>query len=183
VPGLGHLAVGLAAARVTMPPPGLGPWRWTLLLVGASFAPDADIVAFSVGIPYGSPLGHRGALHSIFMAGVCGGVLGLVARWRGFSPLPIVLGTSAVMASHGILDAFTDGGRGVALLWPLGDARYFAPWRPIPVSPLGMAVFSAHGLRVMCYETLLFLPLFAVAAWPRGAARHPERERAQCRDE
>ena len=178
MPGIGHLAVGLAAARVTTPPPGLGRWRWTLLLVGASFAPDADVVAFSLGIPYASPLGHRGALHSIFMAGVCGAGLGFVARRRGLPPLFIVLIISAVMASHGILDAFTNGGRGVALLWPLSDARYFAPWRPIPVSPLGMAVFSDHGLRVMCYETLLFLPLFAVAAWPRSAARQPRRDRA-----
>ena len=178
MPGIGHLAVGLAAARVTTPPPGLGRWRWTLLLVGASFAPDADVVAFSLGIPYGSPLGHRGALHSIFMAGACGAGLGFVARRCGLPPLSIVLIISAVMASHGILDAFTDGGRGVALLWPLSDARYFAPWRPIPVSPLGMAVFSRQGLGVMCYETLLFLPLFAVAAWPRSTARQPRRDRA-----
>jgi inner membrane protein len=178
MPGIGHLAVGLAAARITKPPSGLGRWRWTLLLVAASFAPDADVVAFSLGIPYGSPLGHRGALHSIFMAGVCGAAAGLLARRQGFSPLPVALGTGLVMASHGILDAFTDGGRGITLLWPLSDARYFAPWRPIPVSPLGMAIFSGHGLRVMCYESLLFLPLFTVAAWPRNAARQPRRDRA-----
>ena len=178
MPGIGHLAVGLAAARVTQPPAGIGQLRWTALLVGASFAPDADVVAFSLGIPYGSPLGHRGALHSIFIAGVCGAAVGLMAHRRGVSPLSLVLIISAVMASHGILDAFTDGGRGIALLWPFSDARYFAPWRPIPVSPLGMAVFSAHGIRVMCYEILLFLPLFAVAAWPRSAARQPPRDRA-----
>jgi hypothetical protein len=33
-------------------------------------------------------------------------------------------------ASHGILDAFTDGGRGIAFFAPFGTERYFFPHHP-----------------------------------------------------
>lgn len=165
--GIGHLAIGLAAARVTRPPAQLGRWRWTTLLAAASFAPDLDVLAFPLGIPYGATLGHRGATHSLVFAGLCGCALGLDARLRGLSALRVMLSVSLVMASHGILDAFTDGGRGVALLWPFDDERFFAPWRPIPVSPIGPGILSRRGVRVMSYECVLFLPLFVMAAWPR----------------
>src|SRR5262245_770669 len=108
MPGIGHLAVGLAAARVTQPPAGLGRWLWTTLRVAASSAPDVDVLAFPLGIPYGAPLGHRGVTHSLVFAGLCGAALGLAARFHGLS-WRVVLGVSLVMASHGILDTFTDG--------------------------------------------------------------------------
>jgi len=171
MPGIGHLAVGLAAARVTRPPEGLERWLWAALLAAVSFVPDVDVLAFPLGIPYAAAFGHRGASHSLAFAGLSGCALGLAARLRGFPVLRVVLTVSLVMASHGVLDTFTDGGRGVALLWPFADGRYFAPWRPIPVSPLGMGIFSRRGLQVMSYECLLFLPLFVLAVWPRRFTR------------
>ncbi len=39
--------------------------------------------------------------------------------------------------SHGILDALTDGGLGVAFFAPFVNTRYFFPWTPIKVSPIG----------------------------------------------
>ena len=179
--GVGHLAVGLAAARVTTPPAGLGRWRWTILLAAVSFAPDLDVLGFALGVPYDAPFGHRGALHSLAFAALTGCVVALAARVSGLPGLRILCSTSVVMASHGILDAFTDGGRGVALLWPFTDARYFAPWRPIPVSPIGPAVFSGRGLHVIFYEALLFSPLLVVAFWPRAAVRST-RSQPSCRD-
>jgi inner membrane protein len=166
MPSIGHLAVGLAAGRVTQPPSGLEPRLWTLLLVAASSAPDLDVLAFPLGIPYGAALGHRGATHSLVFAGLSGCALGLGARMLGLPALRVILGVSLVMASHGVLDTFTDGGRGVALFWPFENHRYFAPWRPIPVSPIGIGIFSRRGLYVMSYESLLFLPLIVMAAWP-----------------
>ena len=64
-------------------------------------------------------------------------------------------------ASHGILDAFTNGGLGVALLSPFDNGRYFFPWTPIEVSPIGVrAFFSAWGLGVLKSELLwVWLPL------------------------
>src|SRR5215831_7502105 len=38
-------------------------------------------------------------------------------------------------ASHGVLDAMTNGGLGVAFFSPFDTTRYFLPWRPIRVSP------------------------------------------------
>ena len=66
-----------------------------------------------------------------------------------------------------MLDTLTDGGLGIALLWPFSNERYFAPWRPLPVAPIGLRILSPHGLRLMLVEALLFLPVWLVAAWPR----------------
>jgi inner membrane protein len=67
-------------------------------------------------------------------------------------------------ASHGILDAFTNGGLGIALLSPFDNMRYFFPWTPIIVSPIGMkAFFSKWGLAVIKSEILwVWLPSFLV---------------------
>jgi inner membrane protein len=55
--------------------------------------------------------------------------------------------------SHGILDAFTNGGLGVGFLIPFDDTRYFAPWRPIAVSPLSIsAFFDGSGWRILANE-------------------------------
>ena len=70
-----------------------------------------------------------------------------------------------VTASHGILDALTDGGLGIALLAPFDYDRYFFPWTPIVVSPIGIAgMFSKWGLEVMRSELVwIWLPcLFVV---------------------
>ena len=44
-----------------------------------------------------------------------------------------------VTASHGFLDAFTNGGLGIAFFSPFDSTRYFFPWTPIEVSPLGLS--------------------------------------------
>jgi inner membrane protein len=72
-----------------------------------------------------------------------------------------------VVASHGLLDTLTDGGLGAALLWPFSNQRFFAPWRPIPVAPIGARLLTADGLELMLRECVLFLPLFAAGFWPR----------------
>jgi inner membrane protein len=65
------------------------------------------------------------------------------------------------------LDTLTDGGRGIAVLWPMSNERFFAPWRPIPVSPLGRAVLSEWGRAVIWAELRLFWPFLLYAFWPR----------------
>jgi inner membrane protein len=44
-------------------------------------------------------------------------------------------------ASHGLLDALTDGGLGVAFFSPFEQTRYFFPVRPVAVSPIGIREF------------------------------------------
>jgi inner membrane protein len=137
-----------------------------LALSALSMAPDLDVVAMAYGVPYGAPWGHRGATHSLAMACVLGIGFATIARWRG-RLAPTALLAIGVAASHGLLDAMTDGGHGVALLWPLSTRRYFLPWRPIPVAPLGVGFLSADGVAVAGWELLVFLPLFVYALWPR----------------
>jgi len=69
----------------------------------------------------------------------------------------------AVLATHPILDTMTDGGLGCALFWPFDLTRYFAPWRPIQVAPIGLAFLSPYGTIVAMSEITLFLPLFIFA--------------------
>jgi inner membrane protein len=88
---------------------------------------------------------------------------------------------SAVTASHGLLDAFTDGGLGVALVSPLTNARFFFPWRPIVVSPISiLGFFEQRSVAVLRSELLwVWLPLaglgLAGLAVRRLARRRPGR--------
>ncbi len=85
----------------------------------------------------------------------------------------IAIGMAAVVASHGLLDAMTDGGKGVALLWPLTTKRFFFAWRPIPVAPIGAGFLSLRGLRVALVELFEFAPVFAYALFARPAKVDP----------
>src|SRR4029453_2472444 len=73
---------------------------------------------------------------------------------------------TVVLASPALLDTMTDGGLGCALLWPFDLTRYFAPWRPIPVAPIGFGMLSVYGLIVVVAECVLFAPLLFVALRP-----------------
>ncbi|MBH1801605.1 metal-dependent hydrolase [Stenotrophomonas maltophilia] len=70
-------------------------------------------------------------------------------------------------ASHPLLDTMTSGGLGVALAWPWSEQRFFAPWRPIRVSPFAPQFFSARGIATLLSELRwVWLPLAAaVVAW------------------
>lgn len=166
---LGHIAVGLAAGRLYVGPD--APWRDrvdAMLRLGAlSLLPDLDVVAFAFGVPYGAPLGHRGASHALLTAIVVGALASAAVASAGGRWRRALVFAAAVTASHGLLDALSDGGRGVALLWPLSARRYFAPWRPIPVAPIGAGMLSARGGAVMLWELAVFLPLWAYALLPR----------------
>ncbi len=133
------------------------PWRFWILSVACAMLPDADVIAFSFGIPYSHVLGHRGLTHSLAFAVV----LGLVVVVLAFRSVPrfskawwgLVLYFSVVTASHGILDAFTDGGLGVAFFAPFDNARYFFPWQPLRVSPIGAdGFFTERGLVTLLSE-------------------------------
>jgi len=69
-------------------------------------------------------------------------------------------------ASHGMLDAVTSGGGGIAFFAPVVNDRYF-PWRPILVSPMSIRrFFTARGLAILASEfRWVWVPagLFALA--------------------
>jgi len=72
-------------------------------------------------------------------------------------------------ASHGILDALTNGGNGIALLSPITNERYFFPWTPIEVSPLSIKAFiSQRGLTVLISELAwIWVPCFLIVTFLR----------------
>jgi inner membrane protein len=115
--------------------------------------PDIDVIGFRFGVHYGDFLGHRGFTHSIAFAILLATVLLFSLFPRGVSGLSrfslwfyLFLAT----ASHGVLDAMTDGGLGVAFFSPFDNRRYFFPFTPIRVSPIGVArFFSVRGLRML----------------------------------
>jgi inner membrane protein len=150
------LALAAAAGRARVGP--------KLALAGATLAmlPDADVVGFALGIEYADTWGHRGATHAAAFAVIVAGVVALV--WREARSMGAFLFLAFAMTSHGLLDALTSGGLGPALLWPVSDARFFAPMTPIRVSPIGVDFFSARGLATLRSElTLVWLPCLAVA--------------------
>lgn len=161
------LAAGLGTARV--------PARLLAAGIAASMLPDVDVIAFRLGIPYASDLGHRGFSHSIVFA-IAIGLLVAAAHRALRATFGWTLGVVALaMASHGLLDACTNGGLGVALLWPWSGERYFAPLRPIQVSPIGLqALLSGQGIEVLRSEVLwVWLPAGALALALRFAGPRP----------
>jgi inner membrane protein len=135
------------------------PARFWLLSVLCAVLPDADVLAFSLRLQRGSMLGHRGFSHSFTFALL----LALLIVWLAFRKTPafskrwwaLVLYFFAVTASHGLLDALTDGGSGVAFFAPFDATRYFFPWRPIEVSPISVdRFFSERGLEVISSEVV-----------------------------
>ena len=121
-------------------------------LAGACLAmlPDADVVGFRLGIEYAADWGHRGASHSLAIAGLTAGIIALL--WPSARNWPALVFLAFAIASHGLLDMLTSGGLGVALWWPFDNARLFAPERPIRVSPIGRGFFSARGMETMLSE-------------------------------
>ncbi len=136
-----------------------------------SLLPDADVVGFHFGIAYGDPWGHRGATHSLVFAALGGFAFGLLARAADLPAWRTGVLAALVLASHGILDTLTDGGLGCALFLPFSNERFFAPWTPIPVAPIGRAFLSSAGLTVALWELAAFAPFLLYALWPRARRR------------
>lgn len=147
-----HAVVAATVAAVY----GVKPTTATPWLVGIACAvgPDLDVIGFWLGVPYDSFWGHRGFTHSIVFAVV---VSWMCAWWTGGSSV-ISRGRlwslyGLAMLSHGLLDALTDGGLGVAFFSPLDESRFFFPVRPIRVSSMSIRdVLGPHGLDVLVNE-------------------------------
>ena len=142
---------------------GLAPAFWgrgvtrSVLGLGALSAvvPDLDAIGFRLGVPYDAPLGHRGFSHSLAFAAAWSGLLWIALRYgRSTSPgLGVFVDLFLCTASHGVFDAFTNGGLGVAFFAPFSNERFFFPWRPIKVSPISISRFlSGRGIQVLRSE-------------------------------
>jgi inner membrane protein len=128
--------------------------------------PDADAIGFIFRVPYDSMWGHRGITHSIAFSIVVGSLVTLIA-FRNETSNKVFLATyfALVTLSHPLLDMLTNGGLGVALFAPFSDERFFWPWRPIEVSPIGLSFFSERGLAVFASEIVwVWLPALGILA-------------------
>jgi inner membrane protein len=127
--------------------------------------PDADVLMFNF-VPYEHFLGHRGFFHSLFFCFLLA-VLITAAFYRkeklsGLNGIKYILFFFLCGASHGLLDMLTNGGMGVAIFSPFDNHRYFFPWRPIKVSPIGVqSFFSQRGINVIKSEFIwIGIPCF-----------------------
>lgn len=160
------LAIGSALQRSATPR--------AALVAGAvcSVVPDLDVIGFRLGISYGDFWGHRGFTHSLIFAALLASAV-LVVFFRnaalGLSRLMLWIYLFLATVSHGFLDAMTDGGLGVAFFSPFNTSRYFLPWTPIHVSPIGLTRFFSHrGLAVVQSELLvIWLPsaFLVLSSW------------------
>ncbi len=157
------------------------PRLWTIAVV-SSILPDLDVVGFGFGIRYGDLLGHRGFTHSLLFALIWSLLIVRFASAKAERPWKLRLFFFLVTASHGFLDAMTDGGLGVAFFSPFDTTRYFFPWRPVHVSPIGLVPFlSTRGLEVLLSEVVwIWGPAFLciVAVQIVHSARRQERKKS-----
>ena len=156
------------------------PTRLAVAACLASVLPDVDAIGYWAGIPYDSPLGHRGFTHSLFFALVVALVATAILSKRAI-PAGLAFGVVFVAAaSHGILDAMTNGGRGIAFFSPFSNVRYHLPWRPIRVSPIGVVpFFSARGAEVLKSELVWIWAPAAAFALLGYAIRTARRDKVQ----
>ncbi|MCA1619532.1 MAG: metal-dependent hydrolase [Acidobacteria bacterium] len=147
-------AMGGAFARRRMPA------RFWVLSALCAVAPDADVVAFAFGVPYGGMFGHRGFTHSLVFAALLGVAVAAAFFRDAANRAALAVFFSLATASHAALDMLTNGGLGVALLAPFSARRHFFPFRPVEVSPIGVAEFFGEwGLAVILSELLwVWLP-------------------------
>jgi inner membrane protein len=130
--------------------------------------PDMDFIVHYMGVAHESVWNHRGITHSLLFALV----LALAAKalvfkelsWKKQSTWNWIGLLFLAVVSHGLLDALTDGGSGVAFFAPFSDTRYFFPWHPLRVSPLSVRrFFEGRAIPVLKTEILwVWLPLLGL---------------------
>jgi inner membrane protein len=159
-----HAIVATAVGTVVQPK---APWWYWLAGAMLSVLPDLDVIGFGFGVGYEDVLGHRGLSHSLLTAVLFAGVLSLaLPKQNVVSVSRLFVFLFLAMASHGVLDAMTNGGLGVAFFSPFSNARYFFPFHPVEVSPIGVGrFFSQRGIDVIASEIRwLWLPSAALVA-------------------
>src|SRR5215469_1467836 len=149
---LAGLSLGTCFARFEMPK------RAWVAGMACSVIPDLDVMGFRFGVHYGDFWGHRGFTHSLLFAALLSGAAVGILCWKKdlrIGRFPLLAYLFLATASHGLLDAMTNGGLGVAFFSPVDNTRYFLPWRPILVSPISLSrFFSRRGYAVLESEAL-----------------------------
>jgi inner membrane protein len=133
----GHALAGLTiSAAFTRSRP---PRRMAVLAVACAVAPDLDWFTRFLPSADGTSLAHRGMSHSLLAAlfiAAAAMLIGFRPQLRSPRHWACLL---AAAFSHSLLDAYTFGGTGVALLLPFSNARFVGVWQPIFVSPIPLS--------------------------------------------
>jgi len=176
----GHAVTSLALGKVFSSEKQTA--NFWMLAVYCSVIPDADVIAFYFGVPYGNLLGHRGLSHSILFAAIVGFAVAYFffkhvgrysAKWWWYAFFYFF-----VMICHGLGDALSNGGLGVAFFAPFSDHRFFFPWRPLEVSPIGGLTyfFSRQGWGVIRSEFIwIWIPSIALVLFSQVVRKYANR--------
>jgi inner membrane protein len=81
--------------------------------------------------------------------------------------------TDQELRAYPLLDALTDGGSGVMLLFPFSAKRLFFPWTPIHVSPLGILEFFDRAGYILRSEAPFCAAAIAIGLVGLLAMRRP----------
>jgi inner membrane protein len=159
------LAIGLGSKII--------PTRLAIFGVLACILPDADVLAFRLGIAYSNDYGHRGFTHSLFFALLVGLAAMPFAHFLQSTRKVVFVFIALCTASHGMLDMLTNGGLGVAFFWPFSSERHFFPFQVVQVSPLSLSkIMGPAGLLLFKSElTWLWLPATAMAIFALAARK------------
>ena len=146
-------------------------WFW---LASSAMLPDADSIGYFLGVPYASMFGHRGITHSMVFA-LLWAIIVVYFFFKNIKPtslngIALIAVFFLATLSHGVLDAFTNGGLGVGFFIPFTPTSYFFRYQPIVFSPISItSFFSQCGLRVIKSEMFyIWIPsilLYAFAAF------------------
>jgi inner membrane protein len=154
-------------------------WFWILAAL-LPILPDSDVFSPAT---YGTIWGHRGFTHSFtFAAGIS--LVAAAAMYRYLKGRFMLLWGFYFLAtaSHGVLDAFTNGGYGIPFFWPFSMAR-FGPWGPIQVADIAFEFPDPRTSRSVRTELLyVWLPtilLVAIISGYRYAIKRRSRRMAQ----
>ncbi len=164
-----HSFAGAALASVLTPRP--KPFLYWAMAALLPVVPDLDVFS---GAAYGAMSGHRGFTHTPAFALVVGfAVAAATYRFCRVDFWPLFGLFTLVTASHGVLDALTTGGFGIAFLWPFSDRRW-GPYGPIAVSDFLPDPFTSRAVRTELLYVWLPLGAAVVAVqafrWARSRA-------------
>lgn len=174
---LSHAAAGLAIASVLKPAKATS--RYWMLAAACAAIPDIDALSLPLRLPPNDLLGHRGITHSVlFAVGLSAVVTALWFprervgddRWR------IWLAMCLATMSHGLLDALSSYGHGVALLAPMWNQHLCFSSRPLGNIGVGHRGVLSLSLRVAANEAIwIWMPSALVTSLALLLERHRAR--------
>jgi inner membrane protein len=158
-------ALALPALRSAVIRAALPQWAIPVSAGLLAVAPDLDTFAMrAFEVPYDSFFGHRGFWHSPFFLILLSATLAAIVTGRRSKRAAMWLAVvwAGCAITHPLLDALTDGGSGVMLLFPFSEARLFFPWRPIHVSPLSILRFFSRAGYILRSEAPFCIGAIAI---------------------